>query len=285
VYAAAVAAGARVLVHLSSATVYGGIERPDLAEDAPPRADHWMPYARQKGLAENFLRERIAEGRIAIVVLRPGLIWGPGSPWVEGPGAELIHGSAYLVGDGSGICNLMYVDDLVRRIFAVIGHAAPASGFYNVADAGPTTWGEYYSALASALGAADWEIHRLPAGPYRAGLRERLGAVRGTALYRGLKERLPLETRTRLKLRLARSRGNRAPMAAAARPAPTRTIWDLQQTRAALPAERFAAAFGHTEGTPFEDAIAASAAWLRFIGVDEREQLAYLTAPQIQAAR
>jgi len=279
VYAAAVAAGARLVIHLSSATVYGGIERSDLAEDAPPRADHWMPYARQKGLAEDFLRGRMAGSGPRIVVLRPGLIWGPGSPWVEGPGAELVHGSAYLVGDGSGICNLMYVDDLVRRIFAVVDHAAPVSGFYNVADSGPITWAEYYAALASAVGASAWEIQRLPAGPYHAGLRERLGAVRDTPLYRGLKERLPLETRTRLKLRLARARGATS-SAGAARPAPTRTMWELQRTRAALPAERFAAAFGPTPRTPFADAIAASAAWLGFIGVDEREQMAYLAAPR-----
>ena len=61
VHAAALAARARVVVHLSSATVYAGVERPDLADDAPPRRDHWMRYAREKGRAESFLRERMAD--------------------------------------------------------------------------------------------------------------------------------------------------------------------------------------------------------------------------------
>ncbi len=174
----------------------------------------------------------------------------------------------------------MYVDDLVRRIFAVIDHSAPAAGFYNVADAGPITWGDYYAALASALGATEGEIWHLPDARYRAGLRERLGAVRETPLYRGLKERLPLETRARLKLRLSRARG--LTVSGAARPAPTRTMWELQRTPAALPAERFAAAFGPVPRTPFADGIAASAAWLRFIGVDEREQMAYLAGAHAQ---
>ena len=58
----------------------------------------------------------MADGRITIVVLRPGLIWGPRSPWVLGPASELVNGTAYLVGDGGGICNLIYVDNLVRRL-------------------------------------------------------------------------------------------------------------------------------------------------------------------------
>src|SRR6185503_9310344 len=144
VYAAAVAAGARVLVHLSSATVYGQIERPDLPDDAPPRRDHWMPYARQKGLAEDFLRRRMADGRLAIVVLRPGLIWGPGSPWVLGPASELVRGAAYLVGS----------------IHAAI--AGAVTGFYNVADDERPTWRAFYGALAAGLGADISAVHRVP---------------------------------------------------------------------------------------------------------------------------
>src|SRR6185503_20187929 len=84
VYGAAVSVGARLIVHMSSAAVYGQVDRPDLPDDAPPLCDHWMPYARQKALAENFLRERMSGSQPAIVVLRPSLIWGPGSPWVLG---------------------------------------------------------------------------------------------------------------------------------------------------------------------------------------------------------
>src|SRR5206468_10798087 len=67
-------------------------------------------------ISENFLRERMAERRLAIVVLRPGLVWGPGSPWVLGPATDLLRGAAFLAGSGGGICNLMYVDDLLRGI-------------------------------------------------------------------------------------------------------------------------------------------------------------------------
>ena len=268
-YAAAVAAGARLFVHMSSATVYGGIEAPDLPDDAPPRRDHWMPYARQKGLAEDFLRERMREDRIDIVVLRPGLIWGPGSPWIQGPATELARGAAYLIGDGDGVCNLMYVDDLVRGIFAVTAHPAPLSGFYNVGDDGTTTWREYYGALAAGLGLDLAAVHRLPPTRYRASLGERVGALKSTAAYRRLKESLSLEKRTELKLRLRRLRAPADDAHGSARPVVTRTMHDLQTTRHPLPTRRFRNTFGYRNQSSLADGIAASVAWLNFIGVTD----------------
>jgi nucleoside-diphosphate-sugar epimerase len=270
VYESAVAAGARRLIHMSSATVYGGIERADLSDDAPPRPDHWMLYARQKGLAENYLRERMADGRMDIAVLRPGLIWGPGSPWVQGPATELAQGAAYLIGDGGGVCNLMYVDDLVRSIFAVVRHPAPAAGFYNVGDDGTTTWRDYYGALAAGLGLDLAGVHRIDAGPYRSTLRERLDSLKRTAPYKRLKTSLSQETRTALKLRMRRMRGRAATdSGSTSRPVVTRTMHDLQTTRHALPKHRFGATFGHQNQSSLAAGVAASVAWLRFIGVSD----------------
>jgi nucleoside-diphosphate-sugar epimerase len=272
VYAAAVAVGARMLVHMSSAAVYGGVERPDLPDDAPPRLDHWMPYARQKGMAENFLRERMRDGKIAIVVLRPSLVWGPGSPWVLGPAGELVRGSAYLIGGGAGICNLMYVDNLVRSISAVVAHPAPATGFFNIGDDERTTWRKYYAALAAGLGLDVATIHSISGERYRTGLRDRLDGLRSGRAYRWLKDRLSLETRTTLKFRLARARGREGEWSRPALPSVTRTMWDVQSTRHQLPTQRFPAMYGNQNLTSFSSGIAASLAWLRFIGLDERDQ-------------
>jgi FkbM family methyltransferase len=270
IYTAAVAAGARLLVHLSSATVYGQVERPDLPDDAPPQLDHWMPYAREKGRAENWLRERMADARLAIVVLRPGLIWGPRSPWVLGPAAELVRGAAYLVGDGGGVCNLMYVDNLVRSIDAVVAHPAPVSGFYNVADDETTTWREYYAALAAGLGVNAAKIHTVPGDRYRAGADGFVEQLKQLAPYRWLKNRLPQETKAAIKLHLKRALASDRPAqpGAGAKPAVTRDMWQLQTTRHPLPNARFQAVFGHQNPISFASGLAASLAWLRFIGLD-----------------
>jgi nucleoside-diphosphate-sugar epimerase len=274
IYAAAVAAGARLLIHLSSAAVYGQVERPDLSDDAPPQLDHWMPYAREKGLAENFLRERMDEGRLAIVVLRPGLIWGPRSPWVLRPASELVSGTAYLVGGGGGVCNLMYVDNLVRSINAVVAHPAQVSGFYNVADDGTTTWREYYGALAAGLGVEMATIAAVPGDRYRAGLSGLLEEIKNNLPpYQWLKHGLSPETKNAIKLRLKRalSRDRPSQWNGGPQPVVTRDMWHLQTTRNPLPTARFRATFGHRNSTSFASGLAASLAWLRFIGLDERE--------------
>ena len=270
IYASAVAAGARLLVHLSSATVYGQVERPDLPEDAPPLADHWMPYAREKGRAENFLRERMADGRLAIVVLRPGLIWGPGSPWLIRPALELVSGSAYLVGDGGGICNLAYVDNLVRSIDAVVAHQAPAPGFYNIADDETTTWRQYYSALAAGLGVDMATVHTVAGDRYRAGIGSFVEELKKLPPYSWLKAGVAQDTKAAIKLRLKRVFDHDSPIqpGAHASPVVTRDIWHLQTTRYPLPTAKFAAAYGRQNLFSFASGLAASLAWLRFIGLE-----------------
>lgn len=273
VYTAAVAVGARAVVHLSSAAVYGQVDRPGLPDDAAPRADHWMPYARQKGLAESFLRECTRVPRPAIVVLRPSLVWGPGSPWVLGPARELLAGSAYLIGDGAGVCNLTYVDNLVRSILAVADDPAPVSGFFHVRDDGHVTWREYYGALAAGLGVDAVTIHAVTMDRYRIGPRDALAALRSSPAYAWVKERIPHETRTLIKLRLRGAR-RQGPEPLGGRPAVTREMWELQRTRYSLPTDAFRAAYGHHNGTSFPSGIAASLAWLRFIGLHDPDRSA-----------
>ncbi|HKY52623.1 MAG TPA: NAD-dependent epimerase/dehydratase family protein [Candidatus Limnocylindria bacterium] len=266
VYDAAVAVGARTVVHMSSAAVYGQVDRPGLPDDAPPPPDHWMPYARQKGLAESFLRARMGHSRPAIVVLRPSLVWGPGSPWVLGPANEILSGSAYLVGDGAGVCNLMYVDNLVRSILAVVDDPEPAPGFFHVGDDADLTWREYYAALAAGLGVDAATIHAVAMARYRIGPRDALETLRSSPAYTWLKERIPLETRSLVKLRLARGRRG-AEAQPNARPTVTRAMWDLQTTRYPLPTDAFRAAYGHHNETSFASGLSASLEWLGFIGV------------------
>jgi 2-alkyl-3-oxoalkanoate reductase len=277
-YGAAVAVGARMLVHISTAAVYGQVERPDLPDDAPPQIDHWMPYARQKGLAESFLRERMRDRRLAIVVLRPGLVWGPGSRWVIGPAGEIVRGSAYLVRGGAGICNLMYVDNLVRSISAVTRHPSPTPGFFHVRDDERLTWLEYYAALAAGLGVDVATIHTLSGERYRTGLRDTLAALRSGRAYRWLKDRLSPEMRSALKLRVARARWREPDRTRPTPPTVTREMWEIQSTRYALPTHRFSTTYGKANLTSFADGLAASLAWLRFIGLDEHDQ------PAISAA-
>ena len=48
----------------------------------------------------------------------------------------------------------------------------------------------------------------------------------------------------------------------------------MQTTRERLPTDKFRATFGDANPMSFADGIAAALAWLRFIGVDERDAFA-----------
>lgn len=270
IHAACVASGVRRLVHLSSAVVYGQAERPGIPDDASPDLGHWMPYAREKGRAEEFLRSRL-DGPVQVVVLRPGLVWGPKSPWVWEPASALLAGRAYLVGDGRGLCNLMYVDNLVRSIEAVIHGAPAAPGFYHVADDQDVAWRDYYAALAAGLGVDMATVTRVAADRYRTTLADRLDAVKASRGYRRLKDRLPEQTRQTLKFWLERLAGRDRPGGGAAPAAPvvTRDIWHLQTTRSRLPTARFRDTFGHQNLDSFASGMEKSLRWLAFAGVGE----------------
>ena len=74
VYEAAVAAGARAFVHVSSATVLGGGNDAPMGETAPLHPVG--AYAVSKAEAEAALRR--AEGHVPVAVVRPPLVYGPG---------------------------------------------------------------------------------------------------------------------------------------------------------------------------------------------------------------
>ena len=141
-----------------------------------------------------------------------------------------------------------------------------------MADDERPTWRAFYGALATGLGADMSAVHHVPSDRYRPKLHDHLESVRSLRAYRWLKDRLSLETRAALKLRLAALRRRDETGAESARTAPavTRTFWDLQTTWCPLPTSLFRTTFGHQNRTSLSSGIGASLAWLRFIGVDER---------------
>ena len=161
-YEAARQSGCKLFIHVSSAVVFGRAESPELDDDSPPDLSNWNLYARSKGEAEVFLRGALKDTAMRIVVLRPGLIWGPGTRWARNVADQLLHGSVCLSNAGQGIANLVYVDNLVNMILAVHNHPNGPSGFYNVGDSGTVTWSQFYTALASGLGYPSTAIQTWP---------------------------------------------------------------------------------------------------------------------------
>jgi nucleoside-diphosphate-sugar epimerase len=128
--------------------VYGAA-RSDVAEDAPLRGE-LGDYARAKIAAE-----ALAAQCRRVVILRPGVEFGPACELWSGRVARWLM--AGRIGDlgaaGDGVCNLVYIDDLVDAILCALQRPEAVGGTFNLAMPDPPTWNDYFIAFARALGA------------------------------------------------------------------------------------------------------------------------------------
>lgn len=165
--AAAIADGARLMVeaaanasrppriiHLSSMAVYGAAEG-SLSEDAPHgTALGW--YGQAKSEAESHVG-RYAEAGRAVVVLRPGCVFGPGSEqWVGRIAALLQSGRLGDLGTaGDGWSNLVHVDDVAAAVSAGLRLQCGAAGprVFNLSAPDSPRWNRYFTDLGQAVGA------------------------------------------------------------------------------------------------------------------------------------
>jgi nucleoside-diphosphate-sugar epimerase len=137
------------IVYLSSMAAYGSATgRVD--EAAPLRGD-LGDYSAAKAQVETLLA-----GQPFVVRLRPGIVYGPGSPWWSDRIARLLVSRR--LGDlgpaGEGTCNLVHVDDVAKATVRALEIPLRGGEVYNLGSARPPTWNQYFACYAHALGAA-----------------------------------------------------------------------------------------------------------------------------------
>jgi len=136
------------IVHFSSLLAYGSIEG-QVDERVPPRGDLGA-YS-----AAKLTTEKLAAELGSVVTLRPGIVYGPGSPWWSDRIARLL--CAHRLGDlgaaGEGYCNLVYVDDVASAAVRAL-HTQNAEGqTLNLGSPDVHTWNDYFEIYARMLGA------------------------------------------------------------------------------------------------------------------------------------
>jgi nucleoside-diphosphate-sugar epimerase len=149
---AAVLASVRHLVVVSSVAVYGrekdaGGKAPD--ESAPLRPD--TPYGLSKRDAERAARAVADRAGLALTLLRPATVIGPGDPGSVAALAQLLRRRRFIgVGDGAAQSTLIDVDDLARACLTCATTAAAGTAIYNVGG-WPVSKREMVQTLAGAL--------------------------------------------------------------------------------------------------------------------------------------
>ncbi|MGA5423767.1 NAD-dependent epimerase/dehydratase family protein [Streptomyces lavendulocolor] len=160
VLAAARAAGVRRVVHLSTVDVYDPAVTGELTEESPARpadpADR--EYEQQKLAAERLVLDAHGPG-LETVVLQPGVVYGPwGGQWttaqLQRPEGDF---AALPTGEDTGVCNAVYVDDLVDAVLLAAGTGAAAGQRFLVGNGEQLGWGRFFDAIRSLRGLGEPE--------------------------------------------------------------------------------------------------------------------------------
>ena len=229
-----------------------------------------MEYAHGKRAAEAWLRSQ-PEGPVRVVILRPGLIWGPGAGWLVDPAKALLDGTAYLFNEGRGICNLIHVDNLMEHVVQLAKSPQPRSGVFNISDAETHSWADFYRAIADEVGVDPSTIRFLPESAFQE---SRLQTIRqkvfNIAPARAVKRRMTGDTKGRIKqaLRDRFSPPITEPQPIEAAPVVSKQHWWLQGTARKLPSTKFAEHYPDVQLQPFTELMAASGRWLRYAGFE-----------------
>lgn len=144
--------GVGVFVYISSALVYG-FEYPEnvTEEQSLPVIDN--PYCQTKQAAEKALMQ-LNSPSFGVIIIRPGDVYGPGCiPWIIRPLLMMRQKLFAYAGDGKGICNHLYIDNLIDAIFLALEKEAYGE-IFNITDGQETSWKNYFTSLA--------EIENLP---------------------------------------------------------------------------------------------------------------------------
>jgi predicted dehydrogenase/nucleoside-diphosphate-sugar epimerase len=161
-------AGARRFVHISTVSVYDTSTVESLTEQGPalqPAADD-REYGAQKLAAEHVALAE-ADG-LEVVVVQPTVIYGPAaSGWTVHPLTRMATDSVLLPTGDTGICNAVYVDDVVSAIVCAMAVPEAAGQRFLISGEAAISWGRFYDAyrecveistsIASDAALPDWE--------------------------------------------------------------------------------------------------------------------------------
>lgn len=191
---AALAAGVRRLVHISSWTVYGMNIGQPAREDFPLRP-FYEPYAVTKTEGDKLVQRLIAQEGLPAVIIRPGTFFGPGDRLHFGRMADrVVKGTGIVVGRGDNALPFVYVTDVVQGLMLASERPEAVGRAFNITNDHPITQEQMLRAIAEELGAQPPRIHV----PYSALYAASWAAERVEAIVKTGKQ--PIVTRLGVKL-------------------------------------------------------------------------------------
>lgn len=267
-YQAAERAGVRRIIYLSSMTVYTSAPAPGTTEASPVVENQPFPTQNAKIAAERQLLKLRQSGSVEVVIFRPGIVFGPRSRWVSDLADQLVQHTAYFINQGQGICNSVYVDNLIHGMqLALLNPAADGEAFF-VGDRERVTWLDFYRPFAESLGVNLADIPNLDVPEFHHSWKQRLlGTIRDSALVQKSLASIPEDFKQQLKQVVPRktAASTPAPVTEIAPPQPTVTemMAILHQSRYQLPFTKAEKLLGYEPIVTFDEGCRRSTEWLK----------------------
>jgi len=269
-YRAAQAAGVKRMVFMSSASVHGQAPAPGTDETSALHTHHRFAYNTAKVLAERALTQLRDGGSVELVILRPGIVYGPRSRWVSDIADQLLADRAYLINGGAGICNAIYVDNLIEAIQQSLTSAAADRQVFLVGDRERVTWLDVYASIARALGRDLTRITHLDPPQFPRGLKHTLSGLRVSKPVQALLPLVPATLKQAVKGAIKAATASPNPskwqLRKATGPVVSEEITQLQLCAVQLPCIKAETILGFQPKVSFAEGMRRSIGWLRFAG-------------------
>jgi len=177
---AALTAGVRRLVHISTFTVYNMMVGRPVTED-DPLAPLNEPYSMTKAQGDKLVQRMIAEDQLPAVIFRLGALFGPGDRRNFGRLADRVRaGKGIIVGSGNNAVPFVYITDVVQALLLALDSERAVGQVYNIGNDQPLTQEQYLSAIAQDIGVAPPHIHVPYSSLYAAAyVAERIATLSG----------------------------------------------------------------------------------------------------------
>jgi len=140
------------VIHTSTIGVYG-LDPVDGTDESAPFVRSESAYCNSKIEAEELVFDRWREEGLPVTVIRPAEIYGPRSAATTvGPLLAIKMGWMQLIDHGIGICNHLYVGNLVDSFVLAANSTRAIGQGYIISDGVPSTYAEFFGHYARMAG-------------------------------------------------------------------------------------------------------------------------------------
>jgi len=138
-------------VHVSTFGVYEPFPDGVLTEETRD-GDRSMVYVKAKLDLEKIVLDMAPDRQVPATIVQPSIVYGPFcKPWTNAPAEMLLHGTVVLPDAGNGLCNAVYIDDLIDGLLLAAVSPEAVGERFILSGPAPVSWATFFSSFANAL--------------------------------------------------------------------------------------------------------------------------------------